>query len=78
MKLCKIRLIGTKWGGYAPRKRGWYETADKDNGKVMITDAFASTVGATVVGITRCEPTRKFQKKFVSFSSHYTSIMYER
>ena len=58
--------IGTKWGGYAtnfdnsmsggydPRKRGWYATANKGNGKVMITDAFASTVGATVVGITRC------------------------
>ncbi|MBR1404086.1 MAG: HAMP domain-containing protein [Treponema sp.] len=57
--------IGTKWGGYAtnfdssmsggydPRKRGWYETANKGNGKVMITDAFASTVGATVVGITK-------------------------
>ncbi len=58
--------IGTKWGGYAtnfdssmsggydPRKRGWYSTALKGNGKTMITDAFASTVGATVVGITRC------------------------
>ena len=58
--------LGTKWGGYAtnfdssmsggydPRKRGWYATATKGNGKVMITDAFASTVGATVVGITRC------------------------
>ena len=57
--------LGTKWGGYAtnfdssmsggydPRKRGWYETASKGNGKVMITDAFASTVGTTVVGITR-------------------------
>ena len=57
--------IGTKWGGYAtnfdssmnggydPRKRGWYETATKGQGKVMITDAFASTVGATVVGITK-------------------------
>ena len=57
--------IGTKWGGYAtnfdstmnggydPRKRGWYETANKGNGKAMITDAFASTVGTTVVGITR-------------------------
>ncbi len=57
--------IGTKWGGYAtnfdssmsggydPRKRGWYETATSGNGKVMITDAFASTVGATAVGITR-------------------------
>ncbi|MCR5080313.1 MAG: HAMP domain-containing protein [Treponema sp.] len=58
--------IGTKWGGYAtnfdgsmnggydPRKRGWYETANKGRGSVMITDAFASTVGTTVVGITRC------------------------
>ncbi|MCR5725144.1 MAG: HAMP domain-containing protein [Treponema sp.] len=57
--------LGTKWGGYAtnfdssmsggydPRKRGWYETASRGNGRVMITDAFASTVGATVVGITR-------------------------
>ena len=57
--------LGTKWGGYAtnfnssmsggydPRKRGWYATASSGYGKVMITDAFASTVGATVVGITR-------------------------
>ena len=57
--------LGTKWGGYAtnfdgsmsggydPRKRGWYETASRGKGKVMLTDAFASTVGATVVGITR-------------------------
>ncbi len=57
--------IGTKWGGYAtnfdssmnggydPRKRGWYATALEGNGRVMLTDAFASTVGATVVGITR-------------------------
>lgn len=58
--------LGTKWGGYAtnfdssmsggydPRKRGWYATATSGAGKVMITDAFASTVGAVVVGITRC------------------------
>lgn len=57
--------IGTRWGGYAtnfdssmnggydPRKRGWYETANTGRGKVMLTDAFASTVGTTVVGITR-------------------------
>lgn len=57
--------IGTKWGGYAtnfdssmsggydPRKRAWYQTANSGNGKAMITDAFQSTVGATVVGITR-------------------------
>jgi len=57
--------LGTQWGGYAtnfdssmsggydPRKRGWYATALSGNGAVMITDAFASTVGATVVGITR-------------------------
>ena len=58
--------LGTKWGGYAtnfdgsmnggydPRKRGWYETANKGTGRVMLTNAFASTVGSTVVGITRC------------------------
>ena len=40
-------------GGYDPRKRGWYETANRGQGRIMITDAFASTVGATVVGITR-------------------------
>ena len=57
--------LGTKWGGYAtnfdssmsggydPRKRGWYETENKGQGAVMLTDAFASTIGATVVGITR-------------------------
>ena len=57
--------LGTKWGGYAtnfdssmqggydPRKRAWYAKASEGNGKVMITDAFASTVGQTVVGITR-------------------------
>lgn len=41
-------------GGYYPRKRGWYETANKGTGRVMLTNAFASTVGSTVVGITRC------------------------
>ena len=58
--------LGTKWGGYAtnfdssmsggydPRKRAWYATATSGAGQVMITDAFASTVGAVVVGITRC------------------------
>ncbi|MBP5577701.1 MAG: HAMP domain-containing protein [Treponema sp.] len=58
--------LGTKWGGYAtnfdgsmdggydPRKRGWYETANKGSGRVMLTNAFTSTVGSTVVGITRC------------------------
>ncbi len=57
--------LGTRWGGYAtnfdssmqggydPRKRGWYITATAGEGKVMITDAFASTIGQTVVGITR-------------------------
>ena len=65
MDIAEIYL-GTKWGGYAtnfdnsmnggydPRKRGWYETANRGNGKIMITDAFASTVGTTVVGVTRC------------------------
>lgn len=57
--------LGTKWGGYAtcfdgemaagydPRKRGWYQLASSGNGKAMITDAFASTVGAVVVGLTK-------------------------
>ena len=76
--------IGTKWGGYAtnfdssmsggydPRKRGWYETASKGNGKVMITDAFASTVGATVVGITRCAYDSK--KNFIGNASIEVSL----
>ena len=58
--------IGTKWGGlatnsdgsmeggYDPRKRGWYETASKGNGKVVITKAFASTNGAVVVCLAKC------------------------
>ena len=76
--------IGTKWGGYAtnfdssmsggydPRKRGWYETATSGNGKVMITDAFASTVGATVVGITRCAYDQK--KNFIGNASIEVSL----
>lgn len=58
--------LGTKWGGYTsnfdgimsagydPRKRGWYATANTGNGKAVLTDAFASTVGATVICLTRC------------------------
>lgn len=76
--------IGTKWGGYAtnfdstmnggydPRKRGWYETATKGNGKVMITDAFASTVGATVVGITKS--TYDYSGNFIGNSSIEVSL----
>lgn len=57
--------LGTQWGGYVtnfdgsmsggydPRKRGWYSAANEGKGSIVITDAFASTVGATVVGITR-------------------------
>ena len=57
--------VGTKWGGYAtnfdgamsggydPRKRPWYESALSGNGKIVLTEAFASTVGTTVVGVTR-------------------------
>ena len=76
--------IGTKWGGYAtnfdssmsggydPRKRGWYKTATEGNGKVMITDAFASTVGATVVGITRS--VYDLNKEFIGNSSIEVSL----
>ncbi|MBP5176096.1 MAG: HAMP domain-containing protein [Treponema sp.] len=76
--------VGTKWGGYAtnfdntmsggydPRKRGWYETATKGNGDVMITDAFASTVGATVVGITRSVYDKR--KNFIGNASIEVSL----
>lgn len=59
-------------GGYDPRKRGWYQTATSGNGKVMITDAFASTVGATVVGITRS--VYDFNKEFIGNSSIEVSL----
>ena len=76
--------IGTKWGGYAtnfdnsmsggydPRKRGWYETATKGNGETMITDAFASTVGAVVVGITKSVYDRN--KSFIGNASIEVSL----
>ncbi|MCR5044971.1 MAG: methyl-accepting chemotaxis protein [Treponema sp.] len=76
--------LGTKWGGYAtnfdssmsggydPRKRGWYATANEGKGKTMITDAFASTVGATVVGITRCAYDQ--DKNFVGNASIEVSL----
>ncbi|MEE3312870.1 MAG: methyl-accepting chemotaxis protein [Treponema sp.] len=76
--------IGTKWGGYAtnfdntmsggydPRKRGWYDTATKGNGEVMITEAFASTVGATVVGITRSVYDKR--KNFIGNASIEVSL----
>ena len=76
--------VGTKWGGYAtnfdntmsggydPRKRGWYEIATKGNGDVMITDAFASTVGATVVGITRSVYDKR--KNFIGNASIEVSL----
>ncbi|MCR4579970.1 MAG: methyl-accepting chemotaxis protein [Treponema sp.] len=76
--------LGTKWGGYAtnfdssmsggydPRKRGWYATATSGNGKAMITDAFASTVGATVVGITKS--VYDFDGNFIGNSSIEVSL----
>ncbi|UTC66377.1 MULTISPECIES: methyl-accepting chemotaxis protein [unclassified Treponema] len=57
--------LGTKWGGYAtsfdgampagydPRKRMWYEKALAAKGETIITDAFLSTVGDTVVGLSK-------------------------
>ncbi len=57
--------LGTKWGGYAscfdsemaagydPRVRGWYKAASAASGKAIITDAFASTVGDVVVGLSK-------------------------
>jgi len=76
--------LGTRWGGYAtnfdssmqggydPRKRGWYATATEGKGKVMITDAFASTIGQTVVGITRSAYDR--QKNFIGNASIEVSL----
>lgn len=57
--------LGTKWGGYAtsfdgempagydPRKRMWYQKASDARGETIITDAFLSTVGDTVVCLSK-------------------------
>ncbi|UTC77163.1 methyl-accepting chemotaxis protein [Treponema sp. OMZ 799] len=57
--------MGTKWGGYAtsfdgempagydPRKRMWYQKASEGKGETIITNAFLSTVGDTVVGLSK-------------------------
>ncbi|UTC64800.1 methyl-accepting chemotaxis protein [Treponema sp. OMZ 788] len=57
--------LGTKWGGYAtsfddempvgydPRKRMWYKMASEAKGETIITNAFLSTVGDTVVGLSK-------------------------
>ena len=54
-------FMGTKWGGYVstcdtalsggydPRKRSWYEAASKTPGSPIITEAYRSTAGDTVV-----------------------------
>lgn len=54
-------FMGTKWGGYTstcdkalsggydPRKRPWYEAAAKTPDIQVITDAYRSTVGDTVI-----------------------------
>ncbi len=58
-------FFGSKWGGYAssfdgemsagydPRKRAWYEKASAAGGKVVITDAYQSTIGESVVCLAR-------------------------
>ncbi len=57
--------LGTKWGGYAtsldgtmnggydPRVRPWYSAANGGNGAAVITNAFESTIGSVVVGISK-------------------------
>ncbi|MCR5698581.1 MAG: methyl-accepting chemotaxis protein [Treponemataceae bacterium] len=57
--------LGTVWGGYAtcfdgemsggydPRKRGWYNLALDAKGELAVSDAFLSTIGATVVCLTK-------------------------
>ena len=54
-------FMGTKWGGYTstcdkalsggydPRKRPWYEAASKVPEKPIVTEAYRSTVGDTVI-----------------------------
>ena len=54
-------FMGTKWGGYTstcdkalsggydPRKRPWYEAASKIPEKPIVTEAYRSTVGDTVI-----------------------------
>lgn len=57
--------LGTKWGGYAtnsdgemdpgydPRKRVWYSLATEAKGEPIVTNAFFSTVGTSVVCISK-------------------------
>lgn len=66
---------GTKWGGYAtsfdgemsggydPRQRGWYKQSLAADGNSIITEAYASTVGDVVVGLS--QSVYNFQNEFV-------------
>ncbi len=57
--------MGSIWGGYAtsfdgkmshtydPRKRSWYKQAKAAQGKIVVTEAYLSTIGDVVVCLTR-------------------------
>lgn len=57
--------FGTRWGGFAtpsveplekgfdPRERAWYKLAAQGNGKIAITDTYASTDGEPLLTITK-------------------------
>ena len=57
--------FGSKWGGYAtswdgsmsagydPRKRSWYRQAEAADGDTIVTPAYMSTIGASVICFSR-------------------------
>ncbi len=66
--------MGSIWGGYAtsfdgkmshtydPRKRSWYNQAKDAQGKIVVTEAYLSTIGDVVICLTRgvFNPDNKF------------------
>lgn len=57
--------FGSKWGGYAtswddnmqagydPRKRSWYQKAEAAGGDIIVTPAYMSTIGSSVICFSR-------------------------
>ena len=66
--------FGSKWGGYAtswddsmaagydPRKRSWYRQAEAAGGDTIVTPAYMSTIGASVICFSRrvLSPAKEF------------------
>ena len=66
--------FGSKWGGYAtswdgsmsagydPRKRSWYRQAEAADGDTIVTPAYMSTIGASVICFSRrvLSPAKEF------------------